>query len=182
MDDSKKKYIALLRGINIGGKNKIAMADLKKELTGIGFEEVITYLNSGNVVFSTDIVDVQEIRRVIEELIQTKLGLTVPVWVIPYEKLQQILDCSPSWWGTDNQNQYDNLIFILTGEKSEDIAELIGPVSEGLEKVACVDDVFFWTFDRKQYQKCNWWKKTASAGIAEKLTIRTANTIYKMLK
>lgn len=49
-----KKYIAFLRGINISGKNKISMSDLKVEFEGLGFTEVSAYLNSGNVVFSSE--------------------------------------------------------------------------------------------------------------------------------
>ena len=49
------KYIALLRGINISGKNKISMSELKKELEENKYREVVTYLNSGNVIFETDI-------------------------------------------------------------------------------------------------------------------------------
>ena len=50
------KYMALLRGINISGKNKIAMSDLKKEFITLGYKEVITYLNSGNVVFESELI------------------------------------------------------------------------------------------------------------------------------
>ena len=49
-----KRYIAFLRGINISGKNKISMAELKKNFEELGFEEVKTYLNSGNVIFLSD--------------------------------------------------------------------------------------------------------------------------------
>ena len=49
-----KRYVALLRGINIGGKNKVSMAELKKGFEKLAFEEVKTYLNSGNVIFSSD--------------------------------------------------------------------------------------------------------------------------------
>ena len=49
-----KRYIALLRGINISGKNKVPMAELKKGFETLAFEEVKTYLNSGNVIFSSD--------------------------------------------------------------------------------------------------------------------------------
>lgn len=52
-----EKYIALLRGINISGKNKISMSELKKEFEILGYENVVTYLNSGNVIFTSDIVD-----------------------------------------------------------------------------------------------------------------------------
>lgn len=51
------KYIALLRGINISGKSKIDMKELKKEIENIDFDEVITYLNSGNVIFKSNIED-----------------------------------------------------------------------------------------------------------------------------
>ena len=49
-----KRYIALLRGVNVGGKNKISMAELKQGFEALGLTEVRTHLNSGNVVFSGD--------------------------------------------------------------------------------------------------------------------------------
>ena len=52
-----KRYIALLKGINISGKNKIAMAELKEGIVDLGFDDVVTYLNSGNVIFCSDIDD-----------------------------------------------------------------------------------------------------------------------------
>ena len=124
-----RKYIAFLRGINISGRNKISMSDLKTEK----------------------------------------------------ENLSDILDHAPNWWGTGNKEKYDNLIFVITDDTTDEICDMLGRPSDGLESVQVYKDVIFWTFDRKAYQKCNWWKKTAGAGIAEKLTIRTANTVKKML-
>ncbi len=69
---------------------------------------------------------------------------------------------------------------ILSDDTPEEISSLIGETSPDLEKIQIYDDVIFWSFDRKAYQKCRWWKKTAAAGIAEKLTIRTAGTLIKM--
>ena len=123
-----RKYIAFLRGINISGRNKISMSDLKTEK----------------------------------------------------ENLSDILDHAPHWWGTGNKEKYDNLIFVITEDTTDEICDMLGRPSDGLESVQVYKDVIFWTFDRKAYQKCNWWKKTAGAGIAEKLTIRTANTVKKM--
>lgn len=48
------RYILLLRGINVSGKNKVSMKDLKVSLEGLGYQNVVTYLNSGNVIFDTD--------------------------------------------------------------------------------------------------------------------------------
>ena len=65
------------------------------------------------------------------------------------------------------------LICMVKGELNE---------NDELEKVQKYKNVIFWTFDRQQYQKCNWWKKTATNEIADKLTIRTANTVKKVCK
>lgn len=171
------KYVAFLRGINISGKNKISMSDLKAEFEALGFIDVLTYLNSGNIVFSSE---TDNARPIIEKMISDKFGLEVPAHVIGMDYLKDILSHSPQWWGSENKDKYDNLIFILSSDTPEDICALIGEPSEGLETVQIYKNVIFWTFDRKAYQKCNWWKKTASTGVTDKLTIRTANTIKKV--
>jgi uncharacterized protein (DUF1697 family) len=172
-----KQYIVLLRGVNISGKNKIGMPVLKKELEDAGFSDVLTYLNSGNILLSAENGN---LRKQIEEIIKDKFDLDIPVYVIEKDKLKDLLRHAPSWWNSGDKARYDNLIFILSNDRPEDICELIGEPSEGLEEIQICDTVIFWTFDRTRYQKCNWWKKTASNGIAEKLTIRTANTVLKL--
>ena len=86
-----KRYVALLRGINVGGKNKIPMAELKKGFEELGFEEVKTYLNSGNVIFSSDKEDVEKLKKQIETMINEQFGFEIPVFVIPQERLRDIL-------------------------------------------------------------------------------------------
>lgn len=76
-----------------------------------------------------------------------------------------------------SQWKNDNLIFILSDDTPEDICKVIGVPTEDLEQIQIYQNVIFWTFDRNKYQKCNWWKKTASKEVADRLTIRTANTI-----
>ena len=174
------EYIAFLRGINISGKNKIVMSELKTEFEQLGFSDVSTYLNSGNVVLASESASITEIKSVIEAMINDKFSLDIPVHVVSKEHLADILDNAPSWWGTGNKEIYDNLIFVITEDTTDEICNMLGRPSDGLELVQVYKDVIFWTFDRKAYQKCNWWKKTAGAGIAERLTIRTANTVRKM--
>ena len=177
-----RKYIAFLRGINISGKNKISMSDLKTEFERLGFADVTTYLNSGNVCFSAENENIVEIKRVIETMINDRFSLNVLVHVVSKQDLADILDNAPNWWGTENKEQYDNLIFVITENTTDEICDMLGRPSDGLEFVQVYKEVIFWTFDRNAYQKCNWWKKTAGAGIAEKLTIRTANTVRNMCK
>lgn len=175
-------YIAFLRGINVSGKNKIAMSELKLEFEKLNYKDVSTYLNSGNVVFLSESTDVIEIKSCIESMIVEKFELEIPVYIVKMDRLKDILSHSPLWWGTGDKDKYDNLIFILHEDNPDNLVKIIGLPTQDLEQIEIYDNAIFWTFDRKNYQKCNWWKKTATTGIAEKLTIRTSNTVKKLLK
>ncbi|MBM6800737.1 DUF1697 domain-containing protein, partial [Coprobacillus cateniformis] len=93
-----------------------------------------------------------------------------------------ILNSAPNWWGTDNKEIYDNLIFILPPTTAEVIADKIGEPTIELEQICICKNAIFWSFDRKKYAKSNWWKKTASKGISEMITIRTSKTLKKIAK
>lgn len=177
-----KRYIALLRGINISGKNKISMSELKSCFIELGYADVITHLNSGNVVFSTDENDENILADKIKEMIRERFGLDIPVFVILQEELEEVLSKAPDWWGTDDKETYDNLIFVMPSATAEIIAEKIGEPTKELEQIYIYKNTVFWSFDRKKYAKANWWRKTATAGIGEMITIRTANTLRRIVK
>ena len=174
-----KRYIALLRGINISGKNQISMPELKECLSAV-FDDARTHLNSGNVIFSADESNERVLADRIRKIIEENFDLDIPVYVIGQERLKNILENAPEWWDSGDRQIYDNLIFVLPGSGAEQIREKIGEPSEGLERICIFEDVIFWSFDRQKYGKANWWKKTAGAGIGELLTIRTANTLKKI--
>ena len=69
-----KRYVALLRGINISGKNKVPMAELKKVFEELGLTEVKTYLNSGNVIFSSEKNNIGSLTGQIETMIKNQFG------------------------------------------------------------------------------------------------------------
>ena len=177
-----KRYIALLRGINISGKNRIPMPELKSHFINLGYTTVQTHLNSGNVLFS-----VPENREIlladtIKAMIQEQFHLDIPVLVISQETLRDLLWNAPDWWGRGEKDRYDNLIFVMPSTTAESIAEKIGEPTMALEQICICENAIFWSFDRKKYAKANWWKKTASPGIGEHLTIRTANTLKKLIE
>lgn len=176
-----KQFVALLRGINISGKNKVPMAELKKGFENLAFEEVRTYLNSGNVIFSSDENDIRKFTHQIEAMIKKQFGLEIPVFVISRGLLEDILHNAPDWWGNGDKEIYDNLIFIIPPATFSDVYNEIGEPKPELEKIKDYKDVIFWSFSRKDYQKTNWWSKTASTNISTKLTIRTANTVRKIV-
>lgn len=176
-----KRYIAFLRGVNISGKNKVPMAELKKGFEELDFSEVKTYLNSGNVAFSSDEDNIEVLTSQAEMIINRQFGLDIPVFVISKEKLEDILQNAPEWWGDENKEIYDNLIFIMPPATFAEVWGEIGEPKEELEKIKEYREAVFWSFSRKDYQKTNWWPKTASANISSKLTIRTANTVRKIV-
>lgn len=174
------RYIALLRGINISGKNKISMAELKSNFLELGCTDVFTYLNSGNIVFTTDESVETALADTIKAMIQERFELDIPVFVISQEELKDLLSQAPAWWGTNDKEIYDNLIFVIPPANAETIAEKIGEPTKELERILICKNAVFWSFDRKKYVKANWWKKTASAGIGEMLTIRTVGSLKKI--
>ena len=175
------RYIALLRGINISGKNKISMAELKEQFLQLGMNDVITYLNSGNVIFSSEDTDVDLLTRKIETMLKTSFHLDIPILVILQNKLADQLSHAPGWWGNDNKEIYDNLIFIMPPLQSDDICKAIGSPKEGLEQIHPFGNLIFWSFSLKDYQKTNWWSRTANSEVKDTITIRTANTVRKII-
>lgn len=178
----KIKYIALLRGINISGKNKISMEELKKEFEQLGYKNVITYHNSGNVIFISDLNDAAIIKYEIEQMIKEKFNFDIPVFIIAAQDLEELLNNYPKWWGTDNKEIYDNIIFIIPPHTFEKIYSVIGEPKKEYEKIKEYKNTVFWSYSLKDYRKTNWWSKTASTNIRDKITIRTANTMKKILE
>lgn len=89
------KYISILRGINVSGQKKILMADLKSLYEGLGFTEVLTYIQSGNVIFTSTITSKQKLKSTLEESIKEKYAFHVPVDVFSQDEFTKILDNLP---------------------------------------------------------------------------------------
>ena len=175
------KYIALLRGINISGKNKISMTELKKEFKQLGYKEIITYLNSGNIIFNSNITDKDTIKNNIQLMIKSKFSLDIPIFIITSQELEELLNNNPNWWGKNDKETYDNIIFIIPPTTYNDVISVIGSPNEH-EKIKEYNNNIFWSYSLKNYRKTNWWSKTASTSISKNITIRTANTMKKILE
>ena len=130
-----KRYVALLRGINISGKNKIAMSELKAGFAELGYTAVSTYLNSGNVVFCADIDDKEGLSNEIRSMINKRFGLDIPVFVVSQEELEDILKNAPEWWGDSNKEIYDNLIFMFPNISYDSFYNEVGNPKEEYEKI-----------------------------------------------
>jgi len=91
-----KKWISLLRGINVGGSKRILMADLKKLYEDLGFSQVSTYIQSGNVLFTADEKKTgSQLSAAIEKAILKQLGFEVPVITLSVEEVKHLLEKNP---------------------------------------------------------------------------------------
>lgn len=160
----KMKYIILLRGVNISGKNKVSMPKLKQLLEENNYQNVSTYLNSGNII------------------IEFNFNIKTPIYIMTVPELEDILNNSPSWWGTTNKEIYDNLIFIIPPTTYEEVHNTIDSPKENIDQIEEYYSTIFWSFVLKDYRKSTWWIKTANTSITNKITIRTASTMKKLLQ
>ncbi len=88
-------YIALLRGINVAGRNKIKMAELKQLFNNLGFQKVITYIQSGNLIFKTDIISSEEIAQKISNALFQHFKCDIPVLILEKEELKWAYNLNP---------------------------------------------------------------------------------------
>jgi len=118
----KNKYIALLRGINVGGKRKILMKDLKSLLAEIGFEDVVTYIQSGNVVFNSN-ENPSTAESQIKKIISLNYDFEVPVIVISVSELKNIVENNPFLAENEIEKLHVTLLSDIPELKNIEIAE-----------------------------------------------------------
>jgi len=88
-------HVALLRGINVGGRNKVPMAELREVVASLGHTGVSTYIQSGNVLFSTPETDDAKLAAALESAIEARFGLWSPVVVLSRDELAEVLAANP---------------------------------------------------------------------------------------
>lgn len=89
------KYVALLRGINVSGKNMIKMETLRATFESLGFQDVKSYINSGNLVFETRKTDDGKLARIIHDAVQMDFGFDISVMVRPMDEVKQVAEWNP---------------------------------------------------------------------------------------
>lgn len=178
---STEQYIALLRGINISGKNKVSMPSLKTAFEEIGFLNVSTYINSGNVLFFSENNDKNEISSRCKTVIAERFMLDVPVAIISLKELSEALDNAPEWWDINcNDMVIHQVIFLISPITIEEVYAAVGEAKPEYEQVGYYKNVIFWSAPRATLSKTRWYK-IASSSVNSKLTIRNASTAKKLL-
>lgn len=140
------RYISLLRGINVSGQKKIKMVELKDMYESLGFVDVETYIQSGNVVFSTKGASETLLTKKIEQAIHKTFGFDVPVFVITQKDLQKAMKQAPF---TKNEKEtLGNKIFItfLKDIPTKADLALLEPAKADSESYTAKGDVIYFSF------------------------------------
>ncbi|MDQ3713589.1 MAG: DUF1697 domain-containing protein [Acidobacteriota bacterium] len=117
------KYAAFLRGINVGGHNKIKMESLRETFAALGFENVKTYINSGNVIFETSETDDNKLVAKIEKAIETEFSLKIKVMVRTMAEIEDIIKNNP--FAGQFENDKDLHVLFTDEELTEEKRELL---------------------------------------------------------
>ena len=122
MTHSKRRHVALLRGINVGGKNKLPMVDLRDTFTGVGCTGVRTYIQSGNVVFEAAPDLVERVPDLVTRAINQRFGISTTVVVRSSNELQQIGASNP--FDTSGDPRFLQVAFLEKIPSDEAVARL----------------------------------------------------------
>lgn len=161
-------YLALLRGINVGGKNKVPMAELKECFEEVGCENVRTYIASGNVLFESD-RSPAELTSTLEKALPTKFGLDdelIRILVLSRDQFQTVFDQAPKGFGTEPDKYHSDAIFLM-GVPKDEAMQVFNP-REGVDRI--------WPGDVAIYSQ-----RLSAQRTKSRLSAMMASPLYKQM-
>lgn len=170
-------FVALLRGVNVGGNNMISMKSLKESFTTMGFKDVTTYINSGNIVFKSKEDDARKLESKIEKMLSKEYQLDSKVVVRNLPEMEKLLRNLPRSWGEDSDWRY-NVIFLRHTIDSEKILSEL-PAKTDIEEIVYRPGTLLWSAQAIEFNKTNM-AKLASRKIFRDMTVRNLNTTKKL--
>lgn len=169
-------YIALLRGINVGGNKKVDMKKLKLLFETLGCTDVVTYLNSGNVIFKSKKTG-QVIQKEISKKIKQEFGFEVPTLIKTSQEVKKIAIAIPKEWNNDADRKTD-IAYLFPEIDSKKILEDFDVKKEFIT-LKYVKGALIWHVSRKEYNKSQL-NKILAKKLYKQLTIRNVNTARRI--
>jgi uncharacterized protein (DUF1697 family) len=173
------QYLALLRGVNVGGNHVIKMSGLKSCFESMGFSAVATYIQSGNVVFRTNKGDAERMERVIEAGILETFRCTVPIVLVSHPQLKTIVQAAPRAFGSDPARYRYDVIFVKKPLTAISAIKQI-PVKDGVDRVYGGSRVLYYSRLIAKATQSHL-ARVISLPMYQHMTIRNWNTITKLL-
>lgn len=170
-------YVALLRGINIGGNNKIDMKRLKGTFERVGMKSVKTYINSGNVIFEHSIPSKEELALLLEHAIYEDFLFRIKVLIKSCDDLKLVMETLPSDWKNDQVMKSD-VLFLWADIDNEAVLNQLS-TKPGIDTVLFVPGAILWMVAKKDSSKSGLVKLVGNK-LYKKMTIRNVNSARKI--
>jgi uncharacterized protein (DUF1697 family) len=172
------RYVALLRGINVGGNNIIKMADLKTCFVEMGFVNVVTYIQSGNVLFDSNDTNQLQLIQQIEKGLSESFNYNSKIVLLSQQLLNQLINTAPQGFGVyPDEYRYD-VIFLKQPLTSEEALSKI-KTKEGVDFVTTGNGVLYFSRLSNMSSQSQMTKMIGTA-IYKEMTIRNWNTTTKL--
>ncbi len=172
-------YLVLLRGINVGGKNKVGMKELKDVFEQAGLKSVTTYINSGNVIFKSPIRSRSRLVDLIEPAIEKRFGFDIGVVVRDVNNMRKVVKTIPTKWTNDGSMKCDVMFLWTEVDRPSVVKEL--SIKPDLEEVRYVPGALIWRVDRDKITRSGM-MRMAGTPLYKRMTIRNVNTARKLLE
>jgi uncharacterized protein (DUF1697 family) len=175
-------FVALLRGVNVGGKNIISMRALKESFEKSGFTQVSTYINSGNVIFTSKEADPRKLEKKIEQILSKEYQLDGKVVVRSVAEMAKLVESLPATWTGDSQYRY-NVMFLRHTIDSEKILDDM-PIKPETEELQYRPGTLLWSAQATEFNQTSL-AKLSSRKIFQDMTVRNLNTtkkLYELMK
>lgn len=173
------QYLILLRGINVGGKNIIKMADLKASFDEMGFSNVLTYIQSGNVVFKSDEKDKALLTAQIEKGLSKRFNFQARVVVISYKELTAIVRDAPEGFGKDDKKFRYDVIFLKEPMTPKEAMKSVS-AREGVDTAHTGKQALYFSRLTAKASQSHL-TKIIGQPVYQSMTIRNWNTTTKLL-
>ncbi|WP_047999053.1 DUF1697 domain-containing protein [Lactiplantibacillus herbarum] len=171
-------YLLLLRGINVGKNKRVPMADLRSALTDAGLTDVRSYINSGNLFFTTN--HSQPIaEKMIAEVLTNNFDFPIPFQIITQPDLLAAVQQAPSWWGIDS-NLRHNALFKLPDYNPDNDLWLNEHVTADYDQIKITPTVIFWSSAFKVNASRSFYAKIAGTPLYQQTSTRNYNTTRKL--
>lgn len=170
------KYVAFLRGINVGGRI-IRMVDLKKCFEDSGFKNVSTLLQSGNVLFETDSENTLSLKQRMEEALSKKFNYPAKVQIYSFEKIVKVAENYP--FDVDKRDFQSYVVFIEGNLGRELAAEVVG-LDKKTEQIKQNEGIIYWKVQKGMTLKSSFSRYLVKSKYKQFNTVRNLNTLKKI--
>ena len=172
------EYVALLRGINVGGNNKVVMSELREQIEAAGFGHVRTYINSGNLLFEAE-APREDVAQAVEDILARHYDFPIRLALLTGQDYLAQLDELPDWWHGEVARR--DALFYTRGLDRDHVRERIEAMELGDEAVHFGEHAVFWgKFDEKSFLKTAYHKRLLREDFYRQVTIRSGSTVEKI--